>query len=156
MAKNTIFTGATGEFYVASYLSALGFVVGLPRAGVPATDLFVTTPKGGKAIAIQVKTGTTTLKKVKNKYIWRMDKSKVPKDSLIWYAFVYLPGAWPKDENKAPEVFFVPSKYVESVLENTVNFWMKKPEAEKYKGIAGADKLRKEIEKKCMQSKIHD
>ena len=154
MAKNTILTGATGEFYVASYLSALGLVVGLPRAGVPATDLFVTTPRGGKAIAIQVKTGTTTLKKVKNKYIWRMDKSKVPKDSFLWYAFVYLPSEWPEDENKTPEVFFVPSKYVASVLANTVNFWMKKPEAEKYKGSDGAEILKKEIEQSCMQSSM--
>ncbi|MCC6124373.1 MAG: hypothetical protein IT426_05400 [Pirellulales bacterium] len=146
MANNSILTGATGEFYVAAYLSALGMVVGLPRAGVPGIDLFVAMPKGGETIAIQVKTGTTTLNKVKDKYIWRIKKPIFPKNSSLWYAFVYLPAEWPKDENKPPEVFFVPSKYVESVLANTVNFWMKKTEAEKHKGYEGAKILRRELE----------
>jgi hypothetical protein len=51
--------GATGEFYVAAYLSALNLVVALPRGGVPSSDLLVTTPSGGKTISLQIKTATT-------------------------------------------------------------------------------------------------
>ena len=53
---STPIKGAIGEFYVASFLSALNHVVALPRGGVPSSDLLVTTPEGDKTISLQVKT----------------------------------------------------------------------------------------------------
>lgn len=59
MSNNTI-TGASGEFFVAAYLSALNLVVALPRGGVPSSDLLVTTERGEKTISLQVKTAKSS------------------------------------------------------------------------------------------------
>jgi len=53
---STAIKGAIGEFYVASFLSAMGLVVALPRGGVPSSDLIVTTQEGRRSISLQVKT----------------------------------------------------------------------------------------------------
>jgi hypothetical protein len=107
---NTAITGAAGEFYVASYLSALGFVVALPRGGVPSSDLLVTTPEGNNTISLQVKTAT----KPDNphgkygKYLtWGVSsKSKNDTGNSHWYAFVALYD-WPQKGG----VFLSPSPH---------------------------------------------
>jgi hypothetical protein len=149
MTKNTILTGATGEFFVASYLSALGLVVGLPRVGVPGVDLFVTRADGGKSLSIQVKTGkSSSLRRDKKGeyFVWRCNKAKVFADALLWYAFVYLPDTWPREESNSPEIFFVSSNEVASVIAKDDNYWVYKSASETTcKGIIGVELLMGEL-----------
>ncbi len=111
MKTSTAVKGACGEFYVASYLSALGLIVALPRGGVPSSDLLVTTPDGGKTISLQIKTATSPYnpsKKHGNYYAWSCsEKSLSVKSPTHWYAFVDLKGWTNGGEN--PEIYFVPS-----------------------------------------------
>ena len=62
---STAIKGAIGEFYVASFLSAMGLVVALPRGGVPSSDLLVTTFEGNKTLSLQVKTSLSPINKSK-------------------------------------------------------------------------------------------
>jgi hypothetical protein len=164
--KSTAIKGATGEFYVASFLSALGFVVALPRGGVPSSDLLVTNSNCSKAITIQVKTATKPLNNDKKygygEYLsWSVSqKSKTIFGTSHWYAFVDISG-WPENRNFA-EIYFVPSKDVSSQLETDWNnkdstrlfysifkqvnkeneiYTIKKRNSEFYKGISGFKNL---------------
>jgi hypothetical protein len=144
--------GAAGEHYVAAMLSAKGLVVALPRAGVPSTDLIVTSEFGGRAISIQVKTGTASFQNKKRKpeesyYLWdtKFNAINLSNDSR-WYAYVYLNG-WPI-EQQMPKVFFVPSCVVAECMrkqrENGQKrpfFWMYEHEAESYKDLIGCQKM---------------
>lgn len=84
--------GAIGEFYVASYLSALGLVVALPRGGVPSSDLLVTTANGDKALSLQVKTATKPFNshgKYGEYLTWGMSpKAKSNNKTTHWYVLV--------------------------------------------------------------------
>ena len=110
----TAIIGASGEHYVAAYLSGFKLIVAMPRAGIPGSDLFVSNEKGGHAIRVQVKTGTQATRKDKTVgeiYLWATSYAAIERnDKYLWYAYVYLNG-WPNSE-KLPEVFFVPSKIV--------------------------------------------
>lgn len=114
MKTSTAIKGACGEFYVASYLSALDLIVALPRGGVPSSDLLVTTPTAEKTISLQVKTATApynSSKKHGNYYAWSCsEKSLSVKSPTHWYAFVDLKG-W-TDGGENPEIYFVPSLIV--------------------------------------------
>jgi hypothetical protein len=138
--------GACGEHYVAAYLSGHNLIVAMPRAGIPGFDLIVSNEKGGHSIRVQVKTGTQSTRKAKDEghiYLWSTAYAAIERDDkYLWYAYVWLKG-WPQKDNP-PEVFFVPSKYVIKVMkeckennESWPYFWMKKEDAEKYKGDAG-------------------
>jgi hypothetical protein len=132
----TTIIGACGEHYVAAYLSRLGFVVAMPRGGTSRFDLLVTKENGGRAIQVQVKTGTNPTKNNKAEgpiYLWRTNASVLKwHDSNLWYAYVNLKD-WPNGEN-LPEVFFVPSKVVVKCLRDEEQpwFWMYKNDAKKY------------------------
>lgn len=160
--------GATGEFYVAAYLSALNFVVALPRGGVPSSDLLVTTPSGGKTISLQIKTATQPENKHK-KYgdylTWAVSaKSRAINCESHWYVFVDLK-KWPSNQDP-PELYFVPSCDVAESLKTEWNkadatilyfplFKEIKTEAEAYtpsgkvaadyKGAGGFRKLREQL-----------
>jgi hypothetical protein len=111
---STVITGACGEHYVAAYLSGSRLIVAMPRAGVPGCDMFVSKARGGRAIRLQVKTGTqaTRTDKIAGPiYLWATPYSVIErKDKDLWYAYVWLNG-WPDGES-LPELFFVPSKVV--------------------------------------------
>lgn len=128
MKNTTAITGATGEYYVAAYLSALGLVVALPRGGVPLFDLLAADPATGKSVSLQIKTGTSPLnspKKGKPYYAWDVSKKVFEEpDATHWYAFVSL-NDWPKSDTK-PDVFFVSAK---DVRENVANPDNNKPGA---------------------------
>lgn len=151
----TAIIGACGEHYVASYLSASNLIVAMPRAGIPGFDMLVSHEKGGKAIRVQVKTGTQATKKDKvdgKIYLWSTSYSAIDRDDdYLWYAYVWL-NNWPS-ENKQPEVFFVPSKVVVECMkecrdrdEKWPYFWMTFDDAEQYKGNLGLDSLRRAME----------
>ncbi|MSN24483.1 MAG: hypothetical protein GJV46_01305 [Geobacter sp.] len=115
---STAIKGAIGEFYVASFLSAMGLVVALPRSGVPSSDLIVTTHEGHRSISIQVKTSLSPINKSK-KYgdYWSWDVSKKAKENrskFHWYAFVNAYN-WPRSES-SPRIFFVPSEVVANIV----------------------------------------
>jgi hypothetical protein len=142
----TAIIGACGEHYVAAYLSGHNLIVAMPRAGIPGFDLIVSKEKGGHSIRVQVKTGTQSTRKNKIEghiYLWSTSYTAIElNDDYLWYAYVWLNG-WPDSEN-LPEVFFVPSNLVVKVMkeckennESWPYFWMKKDDAEKYKGSTG-------------------
>ena len=115
---STAIKGAIGEFYVASFLSAMGLVVALPRSGVPSSDLIVTTHEGHRSISIQVKTSLSPINKSK-KYgdYWSWDVSKKAKENrskFHWYALVNAYN-WPFSEN-SPDIFFLPSEVVANIV----------------------------------------
>jgi hypothetical protein len=145
----TSIRSACGEHYVASYLSGMGLVVGITKAGAPATDLIATSEFGEKSASIQVKTGgihSHIIRKRKpenNAWCWRAGVRPKRSSKSHWYAFVYV-GDWPSG-GEMPEVFFVPSKVVaEKALDpNIVEgwFWISESEAEQYRGKVGYQRL---------------
>lgn len=161
---STSIKGAAGEFYIASYLSALGLVVALPRAGVPTSDLLVTTQKANKTISLQVKTSFEPQNrsiKYTDYYSWDVSRKSLEiKHTSHWYAFVNLHN-WPNVE-KSGAIFFVPSADVASLLEK--NAWNKedaprlffpiftgindysKKLVENYQGIEGFNLLMAELD----------
>lgn len=158
MAKhNSQIIGASGEYFVAAYLSAMGLVVALPRGGIPSSDLIVTRGRGGRAITLQVKTGTQshrvyTRKPENNDWLWDTSfKAMHLADESHWYAFVHLDD-WPSQGDGYPEVLFVPSKKVAKFIRQQHDdgwqrpfFIMAEAEAELYRGLAGYRKLAKTL-----------
>jgi hypothetical protein len=146
----TSLVGASGEHYVAAYLSGFQLIVAMPRAGIPGSDLFVSREKGGHALRVQVKTGTQATRRTKDEgdiYLWSTSYSAIERnDKYLWYAYVYLKG-WPSGED-LPEVFFVPSCIVVRCMreckknkETWPYFWMRVIDANRYKGRAGLKAL---------------
>jgi len=147
---STPIKGAIGEFYVASFLSALGLVVALPRGGVPSSDLLVTTPKGHRSLALQVKTSLSKLN-ISNKYgnHWAWDVSTKAREhsEFHWYVFVNAYD-WPSG-GKCPDIYFVPSRIVSKIVmewndPNSSRLFfriMEKDERDQYIGIAGFKKM---------------
>lgn len=121
--KSTAIKGAAGEFYVASYLSALGLVVALPRCGVPSSDLLVTTFDCNKTISLQVKTASNAFNrsnKYENYLTWPISiKSKSISEPSHWYVFVNLMG-WP-NEISSPDIYFVSSIDVANIFKTDWN-----------------------------------
>jgi hypothetical protein len=143
--------GAIGEFYVASFLSALNLVVALPRGGVPSSDLLVTTANGSKTISLQIKTAFTPFNRSK-KYgdYWAWDVSSKAKDNrseLLWYVFVSL-NNWPHGD-KSPDLFFVPAEKVSDVVaewndpdSSRLFFKIDDITRELFEGIEGFEKMK--------------
>lgn len=151
----TAIVGASGEHYVAGYLSGYKLIVAMPRAGIPGCDLLVSNETNGRAIRLQVKTGTQSTRKTKEEgeiYLWSTSYAAIDRDDKnLWYAYVYLNG-WPNNE-KLPEVFFVPSKTVASCMkecrankETWPYFWMLAKDANKAKGYSGLRLMLKALE----------
>ena len=150
--------GATGEYYVAALLSAMGVIVALPRGGVPSTDLLVTSENGKIALALQIKTGRRPYQKnIKQQRPYLMwDCSLKAIDNISnekWYAFVSL-NSWPVEES-TPKVYFIPSKVVSERMKQQKKdkrkrpfYWVFEDEAQKYEGHAGLKLVIKELTKK--------
>ena len=142
----TAIVGASGEHYVAAYLSGFNLIVAMPRAGIPGCDMLVSSERNGRAIRLQVKTGTQATRKDRIEgeiYLWPTSYAAIERnDQYLWYAYVFLNG-WPL-EKKIPEVFFVPSKLVVRCMkecrenkETWPFFWMRAKDADRRKGTAG-------------------
>jgi hypothetical protein len=142
--------GASGEYYVAAYLSSMGLVVALPRGGTPSTDLIVTTQFGGLSVSLQVKTGAgdsnhmVYKRKPENNYwMWPTSfKAIEVSNESHWFAFVHTAG-WPASKC-LPDVFFVPSRVVGERMQKEQKkerkfpvFWIMEGDAEQYRGLAG-------------------
>ncbi len=146
----TAIVGASGEHYVAGYLSGCGLIVAMPRAGIPGCDLLISSDRNGRALRLQVKTGRQATRKTREEgeiYLWETSYSTIERnDRHLWYAYVYLNG-WPSGGN-LPEVFFVPSRIVVACMkecrdnkETRPFFWMLAKDATKYKGAIGLKSL---------------
>ncbi len=153
---STAIIGACGEHYVAAYLSGFEFIVAMPRAGIPGSDLFVSLERRGRPIRLQVKTGTQATRRDKEAgkiYLWATSYSVIERgDKDLWYAYVWLKG-WPSEESQ-PEVFFVPSKVVVKCMKDCRNngdtwpfFWMRCEDAEQYRGRVGLKALISSLKK---------
>jgi hypothetical protein len=148
---STPIKGAIGEFYVASFLSAMGLVVALPRGGVPSSDLLVTTSKGHKTLSLQIKTSLSPINKsIKYGDYWSWDVSKNAKENkneFHWYVFVNIYN-WP-NSGESPDIYFVPSKLVTDIVkewneENASRLFfriMEKEERGLYIGTEGFKKM---------------
>jgi hypothetical protein len=148
--RNKTITGASGEFFVASYLSALNLVVALPRGGVPSSDLLITNERGEKTISLQVKSARKPFNK-SIKYgdylAWPASSKEITVSDKHWYALVDLKN-WPEDD-KIPEVFFMPSEKFKSGIEKGKwsFFCLSLSEANQYKGQEGHNNLLMELQK---------
>ena len=146
MRQATTLIGACGEHYVAAYLSGHNLIVAMPRAGVPGSDMFVSRDKGGRALRLQVKTGTQATRndrEVGPIYLWATSYAVIERnDRELWYAYVWLKG-WPKADS-GPELFFVPGKEVIRCIKGCLAdkdtwpyFWLRVQDAGRYRGTAG-------------------
>ena len=126
----------------------------MPRAGVPGCDLFIGKEHGGRAVRIQVKTGTQATKTTKEEgkiYLWSTSYGALKRNTEdLWYAFVWI-NNWPV-KNNHPEIFFVPAKRVITYLKGAKKikdkwpyFWMKEKEAVKCRGEAGIKTMLKTL-----------
>lgn len=139
--------GPSGEFYVASFLSAHNLCVGLPRGGAARFDLVVAHESGAPSLLIQVKSGTQSRRKDKDVgsiFEWQTGKKSIDDhDKYFWYAFVWLNG-WPEAQY-IPRVFFVPSRRVSDCVQEEfrrkggswLSFWIRESDAEQYEGTQG-------------------
>lgn len=152
--RPSVVIGASGEHYIAGYLSGLGLIVAMPRAGIPGCDLLVATSKSGQALRLQIKTGTQSTKTTKEEgkiYLWSTSYGAIDRDDEnLWYAYVWLNG-WPQAE-QLPEVFFVPSKIVVKCMkecrrnkEKWPYFWLYAKNAKAFQGQAGLKRLLKAL-----------
>ena len=145
--------GACGEFFVASYLTGCGFIVALPRSGVPGLDMLVSNESGSVSFRVQVKTGREPFGKSDKRpiHLWRTSYSVLenPSSSLL-FAYVTL-GDWPEND-AAPDVLFVPNSNVQACLRqlqeeksNFPCFWIFDDDADKYRGQNGLNTFTKQF-----------
>ena len=141
---STTITAACGEHFVASFLSGVGLIVALPRAGVPGSDLLVASCQCGPALRIQVKTARDARGRTKalgDYYSWDTSAKVVDLHSEhLWFAYVSLNG-WPSSDG-LPEVFFIPSSVIAEHLRTHPKstrplFWLQAADLEQYIGATG-------------------
>lgn len=157
-SRSTALIGASGEHYVAGYLSGYELIVAVPRGGIAGCDLLVTNEFKGRAIRLQVKTGTQATRNTKldgNIFLWSTSYKVIEQnDTQLWYSYVWLNG-WPKSEN-IPEVFFVPSTVVIDCLQACRDsgdtwpyFWLRTDDAQQYRGnFAALEEVRHQENRK--------
>ena len=115
---NSKLTGSAGEHYVAYKLSCMGYVVAIPREGVPTVDILACNTDATKLVSIQVKTTEWATRKRgrgENRKPHILDfplghkAAGYESDNLI-FTFVDINGlTW---EDKMPDVYIVPSEFV--------------------------------------------
>lgn len=135
--RPTALTAASGEHFVAFYLSALGYPAALTRAGSPGVDVLVASKSGRRSVSIQVKTANSACRgKSKPCWEWDVGKNAIELNGeSIFYAFVDLKS----DENNKilprPDVCIVPSSVVAGHVKpdfTRFRFWMYKEDRDKY------------------------
>ena len=103
--KQKSVTGLASEYFVASQLARLGYLVEVTREHFPGIDLFVAHPDG--------RTVTIDVKGVKDKSNWPVQPATVQSD---FYVFVTYAGKFHKLDEQPPAVFVVPSAAVEKLV----------------------------------------
>lgn len=102
----------SGEYYVASILSANGFTSTITLGRAEKYDILAVNPKG-KTIRLQVKT------LFGEGHQWRMDEKDEKRiEKNLFYAFVRL-----NNLEKAPEYWIVPSKIVAAYVKSSHKRW---------------------------------
>jgi len=112
---NSKITGGAGEHYVAYALSCLGFMPALVREGSPVVDLLASNMSGSRAVAIQVKTAKSAVRKrgrgtdKKPHHLeFTLGKAAIRREKQdLMFCFVDLRGGTP--DNK-PDVYVIPGK----------------------------------------------
>lgn len=117
VGKHANLTGAAGEYFVAYKLSAMGYIVGIPRAGSPGVDLIVTHPTIRRTVTIQVKTSTYALRELKRekRHRWEWPVSGKCANNFadsFFYVFVDLSHFSGAGGYPAPKCFIVESSIV--------------------------------------------
>ena len=117
MARDRVLTGAAGEHYVAFRFAAMGYAVGLTTRGTRTVDLVVANPDNGKSVTIDTKTMQEAYTQSGSDcwWKWRMGirAYKKPIYEDFFYVLVDLKG----EPTKTPDVFIVPSKELDHLLE---------------------------------------
>jgi hypothetical protein len=112
--------GNSGEYYLASILSAKNFVVTITLGRNEKYDLLAVNPKG-KTLKISVK--TRNLKNVKR---FPMDvKNETIENKDFYYAFIRL-----NEFKEEPDFWIVPSDVVAMVLKTSHEKWLRIPNKE--------------------------
>jgi hypothetical protein len=158
-------TGCAGEHFVAYRLSAMGYLVALPRAGVPSVDLMVGTTDARNAVTIQVKTKNGAFSRATKKelacWYWQIGaKARESRGKSAFYAFVDLKSGEPSPS--IPDVFIVPADFVAEMMSNPCPKGVKTDERTTWVGSWGkppmyffyieADENRKEKEEKWWEA----
>lgn len=109
--------GNAGEYYIASRLSAVNYIVTITLGRAEKYDLLALSPKG-KLFKISVK--TTQLENAKDFPLSSKDDEGEADD--FYYAFVKL-----NNFNKDPDFWVIPSKIVCPLLKEAQKKWMETP-----------------------------
>jgi len=109
--------GNAGEYYIASRLSAINFIVTITLGRAEKYDILALSPSG-KLIKISVK--TTQLENAKDFPLSVKDENGEADD--FYYAFVKLNKFY-----KEPDFWIIPSKEVCPLLKKSHEKWMKTP-----------------------------
>lgn len=115
---NNQLIGITGEYFVATKLSELGFAVGLTMKHTPFIDILCTNTSTLNSYSIQVKTSSINM--IKNES-WVLSKKceNLVGDSFF-YVFVNI------SKKDSPEFFIVPSREVAKKVKDEHNKWLSK------------------------------
>ena len=105
----------TGEYYIASVLSANGFTTTITLGRAEKYDIIAINPNG-VPVKVQVK---TLFGKGPQ---WRMGPKHEKEDQNLFYIFIRL-----NDMEGEPEYWVVPSKVVASYVKWSYNKWLKSP-----------------------------
>ncbi len=126
--------GNAGEYFVASVLSANGFITTITLGRAEAYDIIAISPKTKKAIKIQVKTSWS-------QNGWQLSEKDEKSDDDQFYIFVNL-----NEFKKCPEYWVFESRVVSKYLIESHNSWLITPG--KYGQKHNPTKMRKFIIKK--------
>jgi len=106
--------GNAGEYFIASILSARGYITTITLGRAEAYDIIAIKPNG-KTIKIQVKTAWY------NNHAFRLsEKDEEDRNLDYFYAFVTL-----KENKESWEYYIVPAKIVSKMVKETHETWLK-------------------------------
>src|SRR6266567_3369334 len=119
--SNAALIGTSGTYFVMAQLAARDFHASCTFGNAPFIDVLVSSHDGRRTASLQVKTARFAqrwrgrgVKKTLDHYEWYLGHkvAQVPKDSLLFYAFVDLKlSYWEvgyKPANITPEIFIIP------------------------------------------------
>lgn len=117
MPKRTghkIFTGVTGEYFVAAEISRQGGIATITHKNTPDIDILASSVDGSRIVSIQVKTGRSDI----GGFIVGQARMRAPVKNSF-YAFVLLKVGYP------PEYWIVPQSVVARTAELDYQNWIK-------------------------------
>lgn len=111
---STVFSGISGEYFVAAELSRRGYVASITLRNTDGVDVLCANKKTTKAVGIQVKTNRGSNRS------WLMNqKAENYVSDNLFYIFVNL-----NDNTKEPEYFIVPSKIASKYISDSHRAWL--------------------------------